>query len=177
MSFFTALVGSKIALGALAVGTIAAGGTAAAYTGHLPAGLQDAAHSIIGAPAAASTEVTTATPVVTSTATPTSVPSATPVGPDATGPAAYGLCQSYTHGGLAVSSVAYSSLMRAADGAENVTVYCAALAAPGESATHRPAQPSDSADSTTHAVAPVAPTLPSQAAKGIGHKPATPVRP
>jgi hypothetical protein len=178
MSFFTVLVSSKIALGALAVGTLAAGGTAAAYTGHLPAALQESAHSIIGAPAPASTGVTTATSVAASTATPTPVPSATtPVGPDATGPAAYGLCQAYTHGGLASSSVAYASLVKAANGTANITVYCAAVATPGKSATHRPTQGSAGTGATTQAVVPVAPTLPSQAAKGIGHKPAAPVRP
>jgi hypothetical protein len=177
MSFFTVLVSSKIALGALAVGTIAAGGTAAAYTGHLPAAMQESAHSIIGAPAPASTGVTTTTSVAVSTTTPTPVPSSTPGGPDATGPAAYGLCQAYTHGGLASSSIAYASLVKAANGTANITVYCAAVATPGKSATHRPVQAGVSAGATTQAVVPVAPTLPSQAAKGIGHKPAAPVRP
>ncbi|BAS11713.1 hypothetical protein AHiyo8_00160 [Arthrobacter sp. Hiyo8] len=51
MSFFTALLTSKIAAGALAAGTLAVGGTAAAaYTGTLPAPLQQSAHNLIGAP-------------------------------------------------------------------------------------------------------------------------------
>ena len=171
MSFFTILIGSKIAMGALAVGTIAVGGTAAAaYTGSLPVPLQQSAHSLIGAPAPTTSVTDTATPV-TDTATP--VPSATPVGPDATGPAAFGLCQAYTHGGLSTSSIAYTSLVTAAKGAANITAYCATIAHPGQSATHRPSSTA-SASATARAVAP---TLPTQAAVGTAHKPASAGRP
>lgn len=193
MSFFTVLVGSKIAMGALVVGTIAAGGTvAAAYTGSLPAPLQQSAHSLIGAPAptASVTATATATPTPTDTATATPTPIATPVGPDATGPAAYGLCQAYTRGGLATSSIAYTSLVTAANGAANITGYCATIASPGQSAAHRPtagvgagATSGQSAShrptstggvsATSQPVAPVAP----QAAVGSAHKPATAGRP
>ncbi len=223
MSFFTALLTSKIAAGALAAGTLAVGGTAAAaYTGTLPAPLQQSAHNLIGAPAAAAstalatqaaattkasptteastTAEATATADATETATPTDSPSATPVGPDATGPAAYGLCQAFTHGGLDASSTAYKSLTIAADGASNIATYCAAVASPGESASHRPAETGSDA-ATAHipagaaahipaapqpAVAPPAPELPSQAivpaapqqaSTGTAHKPATAGRP
>ena len=151
MSFFTALVGSKIALGALTLGTLAAGGTAAAaYTGNLPTDMQETAHTVIGAPAPGDvTGTSTPTADLTSTPDPTStpvptvtpVPTATagPVGPDATGPAAFGLCTAYAHGGLSTTSVAYGSLEKAAGGATSITTYCATIVSPGHSATQRPA--------------------------------------
>lgn len=209
MSFFTALVTSKIAAGALA-GTLAVGGTAAAaYTETLPAALQQSAHSVLGAPAASAALAThetadaagEATPTAEATAsasadasekaTPTDSPSSTPVGPDATGPAAYGLCQSFTHGGLDTSSTAYKSLAVAAEGETNITTYCATVASPGESADHRPAEPGAAA-ATAHLPADAAaripaaprqgahavtPAAPQQAATGTAHKPATAGRP
>ncbi|MDQ6754687.1 MAG: protein tyrosine phosphatase [Actinomycetota bacterium] len=52
MSFFTALVTSKIAAATLAAGTLAVGGTgAAAYSNILPTAVQQGAHNLIGAPA------------------------------------------------------------------------------------------------------------------------------
>lgn len=196
MSFFTVLLSSKIAVGALAVGTIAAGGTAAAaYTGTLPASLQQSAHSLIGAPAQVgpSDNSTTASTTTTlaSDGTESPKPTATPVGPDATGPAAYGLCQAYTHGGLATSSTAYGSLLAASSGSADITAYCATITSPGQSASHRAVGAGVSADANGHVVIthpvtpvipelpsqathPILPQLPSQAAVGIAHKPATP---
>lgn len=182
MSFFTVLISSKIAMGAVALSTLAAGGTvAAAYTGNLPAPLQQSAHSLIGAPAPiAPTESTTPIPADTATSTPTPLPSSTPVGPDATGPAAFGLCQAYTHGGLATSSIAYGSLLKAAGSAGNITVYCTTIASPGKSATHQPATPgggatqsashrpaSTSTSTSTHTAAPaLTPPVTTGAANG-----------
>ncbi|MEA5454867.1 hypothetical protein SPF06_09050 [Sinomonas sp. JGH33] len=131
MSFFTALVTSKIAAGALAASALAAGGTAAAaYTGSLPEPLQQEAHSLIGAPP----------PSAAPTAAPTDKPSPTSahVGPDATGPEAFGLCTAFTHGGLDASSAAFASLAKAAKGAANITDFCAKVAPPGKSGDHRP---------------------------------------
>lgn len=153
MSFFTALITSKIAAGALAAGALAAGGTAAAaYTGSLPDPLQQGAHSLVGAPlpsavpASAPTANPTASPNPSprSTASPTASPdpdsTAKPdsVGPDATGPAAFGLCTAFKHGGLDASSSAYASLAKAANGAANITAYCAKIPAPGNSGHDRP---------------------------------------
>ncbi|MDQ0212488.1 protein tyrosine phosphatase [Arthrobacter bambusae] len=217
MSFFTALLTSKIAAGALAAGTLAVGGTAAAaYTGSLPTPLQQSAHNLVGAPAPApaasaalatptdTTEATEATEAAEATekATATDSPSATPVGPDATGPAAYGLCQAFTRGGLDSSSTAYRSLTIAASGASDIAAYCAAVVSPGESASHRPAEtgagaatahiPADAAGHVpaapklpVQAVVPSAPQLPAQEvvpttpqqAAGTAHKPATAGRP
>lgn len=149
MSLLTVLVGSKIAIGAMALGTVAAGGTAvAAYTGNLPAPLQQSAHSLIGAPAPAQVSAT-ATATATAEATPS--PSSTPVGPDATGASAFGLCQAYTHGGLATSSVAYGSLLKAAGTSGDIAAYCATVVSPGQSATHKPTAPGVGAgQSATH---------------------------
>lgn len=145
MSFITAVVGSKLAVTLIALGTVTVGGTAAAaYTGSLPAGLQNDAHSLIGAPTAQPTDDATGTPTPTSeptepaTATPAPEPSSTdvPVGPNATGPAAHGLCNAFQHGGLGPASVAYASLAKAAGGAEGISAYCATVVAPGHSAQH-----------------------------------------
>ena len=69
---------------------------------------------------------------------PTAVQTATtkPVGPDATGPAADGLCTAFTHGGLKAFSTAYASLASAAKGASNTATYCARIPKPGPKATH-----------------------------------------
>jgi hypothetical protein len=54
MSLLTTLVSSKIAAGAIAVSTLAVGGTAAAAaTGTLPDAAQEAAHQFVGAPSPA----------------------------------------------------------------------------------------------------------------------------
>jgi hypothetical protein len=130
-------IGGKVAIGLLAGGAAVIGGTAvAAYADLLPASIQQAAHDSIGAPVPGATESAdpTDTPTTTSTATPTSAP----VGPDATGPAAYGLCTAFTHGGLNVTSVAYASLANAANGADNIATYCATIPKPGPTATHSP---------------------------------------
>ena len=152
MSFFTALVTSKVAAGLLAGGTIAAGGAAAAaYTGTLPAPLQQGSHELIGAPAPA--DLPTAFPTVPDqrpdaagrgrekAAGAPGTDSDDGVGPDATGPAAFGLCTAFTHGGLDPASTAYKSLAAAADGKGGIAEYCKSVPAPGNSAGHRPDDP------------------------------------
>lgn len=184
MSFITAVVGSKLAVALIALGTITVGGTAAAaYTGSLPAGLQNDAHSLIGAPTATPTAdaaetatpeptdaaTETATPEPTETPTATDTPSATaPIGPDATGPAAHGLCTAFEHGGLNQASVAYASLAKAAGGADGISSYCAAVVAPGQSAQHGA---DDSATSTVEPTsdAPEAPAAPKGSSEHADH--------
>ena len=61
-----------------------------------------------------------------------------PVGPDATGPAAHGLCTAFAHGGLNATSTAYASLASAAKGASNIATYCATIPKKGPKATHGP---------------------------------------
>jgi len=124
-------LGASIAGIALALG----GTTAAAYTGSLPTTAQSLAHTVIGAPAAHPA------------GTPTQHPSAkgTPVGPDATGPAAFGLCTAWTQhqangastNGNADNSVAFKNLATAAGGADKIAAYCVTIlqsARPGDAA-------------------------------------------
>jgi hypothetical protein len=175
MSLFLRLVTNKIAAGALAAGALVIGGTtAAAYASALPAPLQQGAHSVIGAPAASADEdSTTDTDTdedTTKTDKKTDSSSPSPVGPDATGPAAHGLCNAYTHGGLNASSTAYRSLAAAANGAANIAGYCATVTSPGKSADHRPAK-TGAGKGKSHK--PAAPHHP-RAGAGKSHKPAKP---
>lgn len=119
---------------------LALGGTAAAaYTGALPPLAQDVAHTVIGAPAAHADDTTD--PSATGTASETPSPTATtnststkgPVGPDASGPAMFGLCTAWTahqtngepaHG-KADDAVAFKNLAAAAGGADKIAAYCA----------------------------------------------------
>lgn len=155
------LLSTVVSSKALAVtaGAVLAGlgsGVVAAYADVLPAPLQAVAHTTIGAPSAdpsgttpqsdptdepSSTEAATPSESETETADgqPTS-PSATPVGPDASGPAAYGLCTAFRHGGLAQGSVAYHALVTAAGSSDAITGYCATIVKPG-SPTGTPSAP------------------------------------
>jgi len=78
-----------------------------------------------------------------------SAPSSTPVGPDATGPAAFGLCNAYkhasVHGKSAQHSIAFRNLARAAGGAANIAAYCATIPHPGSGSpsSHPTGKPSD----------------------------------
>lgn len=186
MSFFTALVTSKIAAGLLAGGTLAAGGTAAAaYTGTLPASLQANAHDIIGAPAAAAASRAAEHLPEAGSQGKASRPADAPdpgapakaqdsTGPDAAGPAAFGLCTAFTNGGLDASSTAYKSLAAASSGSADIGAYCKAVPVPGESAEHRsetqgnrpeaPGKPGDAG--ANHKAKP-----PAQAGRGLSHKP------
>jgi hypothetical protein len=186
MSFFTVLISSKIALGALGVAVVAVGGTAAvAATSNLPEASQGIVHSASATPdptksAKAETGESTEAPSATSA----------PKGPDAKGAAAFGLCNAFTHGGLGTKSVAYGSLVTAAGSAAKIPAYCATVIASKKSASHRSTDTSsksksksETEDATSEtedtvsdeAVAPVSPVPPTQAATGTDHKKA--VRP
>jgi len=184
MSFFTALISSKIALAALGVAAVAVGGTAAvAATGNLPEASQGIVHT-----ASAMPDPTTSATAETADSTEAPNPTSTPKGPDATGSAAFGLCNAFTHGGLGSNSTAYKSLLTAASGAANVAAYCDTVIADKKSASHRSTDTSseskskdttsESEDTTSEsedatsdvADAPAAPVLPSKAAKGADHK-------
>lgn len=185
MSFFTALVTSKIAAGVLAGGALAAGATVAAHSGTLPAPPEQGTHAAVGSTAAddAGTEHNAGVPEAalasggkdtargdgsnTSGATP-SQDKAAPAGPDATGPAAYGLCTAFTNGGLDTSSVAYQSLSAAAGGNGSIGSYCETVAAPGESASHRSGASGNPAAPHT-----ATPQEPANAQTGLAHKPST----
>jgi hypothetical protein len=132
----TALVSTRLAV---AVGAAAAvgGASAAAYAGVLPAAAQNFAHHILGAPAHRAAHPP---------------PPAARVGPDATGPAAYGLCTAYAHvkadGSAVEKAVAFQNLATAAGGAANVTAYCAQAAHPGTSPSASPSAHSNGKPST-----------------------------
>lgn len=129
-------LGASIAGLALALG----GTAAAAFTGVLPAPAQNLAHTVIGAPAATTSQLSTATssPSESSshTGTPTDRTSNTgPVGPDASGPAALGLCTAWTQhesngassNGKSDDSAAFKNLAAAAGGADKIAAYCAGI--------------------------------------------------
>ncbi|MEV7133501.1 protein tyrosine phosphatase [Arthrobacter sp. NPDC093128] len=188
MSLFTVFATSKIAASALAAGTLAVGGTgAAAFAGALPSDVQQSAHELLGAPAphfggVSETATADANAAASASATPSASAdaaaetdnakaeaSATAVGPDATGPAAYGLCTAFTKGGLAASSTGFASLAIAAEGEANIDSYCADVVAAAKSNSHKvdgAGSGDAAADVNTPKVpeVPEAPELPTQAA-------------
>ena len=162
------MIGGKVAIGLLAGSAVVVGGAGvAAYADLLPVAAQQVAHDSIGAPLPRSER--SEAPTDGSTAEPTAEPTETnkPVGPDATGPAAHGLCTAFAHGGLNATSTAYASLASAAKGASNIATYCATIPKKGPKATHGP-------ESNDPAKAPKeeAPKTP-----GSAHKPAPGVHP
>jgi hypothetical protein len=120
-------LGASIAGLALALG----GTAAAAYTGALPTPAQDFAHTVIGAPAATPTQLPRSTGAPSESAS----SKGTSVGPDASGPAAFGLCTAWTQhqskgastNGKADDAVAFKNLATAAGGADKIAAYCATI--------------------------------------------------
>jgi hypothetical protein len=167
-----AKLGAAVAAGAVSFGAVGA----AAYTGVLPDGAQQLAHTAIGAPAPgqgvnadATRDAADATkeaaeaakdaadaakdPAEAVTKDAAGAASSTAVGPDATGPAVFGLCTAWGHvqteGQVADKSVAFRNLATAAGGADKITAYCATVLHPGTSLAGKPAiHPSDK--SATH---------------------------
>ena len=143
-----------VKVGAAVAGlTLALGGTAfAAFSGSLPIAAQNLAHTVIGAPAAPPSSVPPEHPSATASesedaASARASVSATPVGPDASGPAAFGLCTAWTahqSGGASTNpedSVAFKNLATAAGGADKIAAYCATVTQPSSSA-HPEGRPS-----------------------------------
>ncbi len=114
----------KLALAAAATGGVAL----AASTGHLPGPLGGAGHATHASSSA------TANPAAAgSSATHTATPS----------PSMYGLCHAYTAGvaaapGKALKNPAFTALISAAGGKDNVAAFCAAVlkAGPGNASAH-----------------------------------------
>ena len=121
------VVGAKLGatLAGFAVGLAGAG--VAAYTGSLPPSLQNAAHAAIGAPAAPPSDASTPAPGTTKD-------DPDGVGPDATGPAAHGLCNAWSqhqrNGAKPTESVAFRNLAKAAGGESKIAAYCATIPHP-----------------------------------------------
>jgi hypothetical protein len=142
----TPILSAKAAAAAVAAAAALGGVATIAYAGGLPAPAQQLAHDTIGAPSPKPSD------------NPVGKPAAAPSGPDATGPAAFGLCTAYSHakahGTAAQQAVAFRNLAAAAGGAGDIAAYCAAVPHPGRSHSSHPApshpagQPSDL--STTH---------------------------
>jgi hypothetical protein len=151
VSFIATAIGTKVAIAALSLAALGGGTAVAAAAGVLPAPAQDFAHNALGAPSPSANETETpeATESPEATDAPTPEPTATAAGPDATGPAAFGLCTAYTKGGLSTHSVAYGALKSAAiDG--DIAGYCSTVLADahGHSADDSPsAHHSDPAES------------------------------
>jgi hypothetical protein len=146
----TSLLTAKAAAAA-AVAAVAAlsGVAAAAYTGTLPAPAQQFAHGMIGAPSPQPSHRPGTPQPSHRPGTPQATPARTDaVGPDATGPAAFGLCNAYAHakahGTASQKSVAFRNLAAAAGGAAKIAAYCATVPHPGSS------QSSQSASAPTH---------------------------
>lgn len=93
-------------------------------------------------PTETETEAPEPTPTETATDTPEPsptetddlepAPTSTAAGPDATGPAAFGLCNAFTNGGLSPNSTAFAALAEAAGGESGIGAYCDTVAAPEE---------------------------------------------
>lgn len=129
MSFIATAIGTKVAIAALSLAALGGGTAAAAAAGLLPTPAQEFAHNTIGAPSPSASETDAPDPQPSS--------SASPVGPDATGPAAFGLCTAFTAGGLSTHSIAYGALLAASTGGD-VAGYCGTVLsrAPGHSGDH-----------------------------------------
>lgn len=182
MPFFTAFVTSKLAAGLVAGATIAAGGAATvAYTTAPPAPVLRGGQDAIEAPALAAAPTTAAeqpdsapTGKEKAAEAPGPHQDAAPAGPDATGPAAFGLCTAFTKGGLDSGSTAYQSLSDAAHGSAGIAAYCTSVPVPGQSTGNRskaPEKPGASGPSSPKE------TPPGQAGKGQAHKPAAAGKP
>jgi hypothetical protein len=134
----TALLTAKAAAAAATAAVALGGVAAAAYTGTLPAPAQQFAHSMIGAPTPQPSHRPSTPQPGHRPGTPQATPARTSaVGPDATGPAAFGLCTAYAHakahGTASQKATAFRNLAAAAGGAAKIAAYCATVPHPGNS--------------------------------------------
>ena len=139
-SLLTAKVAAAAAAAAVALGGVAA----AAYTSTLPAPAQQFAYSVIGAPSPQPSHRPGTPQPSHRPGTPQATPARTDaVGPDATGPAAFGLCTAYAHakahGTASQKAMAFRNLAAAAGGAAKIAAYCTAVPHPGSSQSSQPA--------------------------------------
>lgn len=135
MSFIATALGTKVAIATLSLVVLGGGAAVAASAGALPI-----------VPSSASSESPeTDAPSSESTDSSRQAPSPeTTRGPDATGPAAFGLCTAYTAGGLHSTSTAYAALRSAAQSGD-IASYCAPILA-AHSKGDSPEVPSVSSD-------------------------------
>jgi hypothetical protein len=140
LTSLTAKAAAAAAVAATALGGVAA----AAYTSTLPAPAQRFAHSVIGAPSPQPSHRPGTPQPSHRPGTPQATPARTDaVGPDATGPAGFGLCTAYAHakahGTASQKAVAFRNLAAAAGGAAKIAAYCTAVPHPGSSQPSQPA--------------------------------------
>lgn len=142
MSFIATAVGTKVAIAALSLVAIGGGTAVAAAAGAFP--LAPQSETVTGSPTA------TPTDDGTETAAPTPDPTPSPdasKGPDATGPAAFGLCTAFTAGGLSSGSIAYAALLSASGSTGSIADYCAPILAAHGATSHKPTSvPTPAAD-------------------------------
>jgi len=128
---------------AIAAAALTGGFAVAASSGTLPiASGRDEGPNPTAASAASHTPGADGTSATSSPPAPANAPSNSPngQGPDATGPAKFGLCNAFTSGqgttkGEKADSVAFQALATAAGGAGNIAAYCS-NATPGGNAPH-----------------------------------------
>jgi hypothetical protein len=152
-SMLATLLSTKLAAAAAAGAVTFGGVAAAAYAGALPDPIQDFAHQTVGAPSP-DRGGTPESSNANEHANPGSA--GQPVGPDATGPAKYGLCTAFAAEKAAnhqvdTNSVAFQAVAKAAGGAQNIDAYCADATPPGTGSgqTQPPAGPDDTDDHPT----------------------------
>jgi hypothetical protein len=142
-SMLSSLTRAKLAA-TIAAATIGVGGVAAVAVSarHQPAATPNAHSSVAATPT-----LPAAAAAAGDKADPKGSPTGTPVGPDATGPAAHGLCTAWaahaSGNGAALDSVAFKNLATAAGGADKISGYCKTVAAPGNSGDHPTGKPAD----------------------------------
>lgn len=135
LSMLTSLAGAKLGatIAAAAIGLTGAA-TVAYVTTSTPA--TPNAHATV----AASPTHPTAAPTTAGDASEHASSTGSPVGPDASGPAAVGLCTAWRAGiadhGKAMDSVAFQNLVAAAGGEDKVGDYCDTVTPPGQSGEH-----------------------------------------
>jgi len=125
VSFIATAIGTKVAIAAVALAALGGGTAVAAAAGVLPT----PGHTFL--------VQDSETPDPTDSESPDPTSSDAAHGPDATGPAAFGLCTAYTSGGLSSHSTAYKALLAAStDG--DIKAYCGTVLtnAPGHSGDH-----------------------------------------
>ncbi|GAA2158475.1 hypothetical protein [Pedococcus bigeumensis] len=165
-------VGGLRALASAAGAAVALGGVATIV---LASGAMGPAHQSVAPPVAATSSTQTTPPQADATGT--------PVGPDASGPAAFGLCNAWTNhqakdDDKPGTSVAFRNLAEAAGGEAKIAAYCAKVPHPGSSSTTRTpkgtAKPKGKATSTAPKPGKAPATPPGKARKGSGGNPRTP---
>jgi hypothetical protein len=118
IAMLSTITRSKLIIAATAGALSVGAASAAALTGTLPDGAQSVAHRLLNAPA----------------------PGGHAVGPDASGPAAKGLCAAWTDHQASgetpsSNSVAFRNLATAAGGEDGIATYCATVLTPSASPT------------------------------------------